>query len=350
MSYVKVKNISMNKKSGVINICGASNNVSPITYYTWNIVKDIKDYHKEELELLRGLNGGGLVLNNSCYKWQYAIEKTNIEFYASANTWKLYEDTSMKYDIYCVGEKISNRYILINEEDLKSGLYEEDYKGETYTLYRNKEQYKKEQERVNNILEHYYNVFMKYFNEKHNGKYYLYTDDYGVIIPKGTNGAFYYNVGRIEGMDYFKAYCLKETCERGRNITIKIREVQEKEYQYTKEQKEEEKERLNILGVENNVDEFNDIIIEQEIYKFEKEHKCLVYYISRNYANFGELYNMFYVSNYSNEWQEDKEQLKNNESYCYVFNKTDEMCSEIGLIGFEKEQLYNGNYRLKRVF
>ena len=54
---------------------------------------------------------------------------------------------------------------------------------------------------------------------------------------------------------------------------------------------------------------------------------------------------MFYVSNEKEEWKSDNSLLEQNETYAYVYNKTDSVCSEIGLIGFEK----NGNL-LTRTF
>ena len=50
------------------------------------------------------LKSGGLVLNDSCYKWRYAISKTNEELYNSKNTWKIYEDTTLYYTTYIIGQ------------------------------------------------------------------------------------------------------------------------------------------------------------------------------------------------------------------------------------------------------
>ena len=80
-------------------------------------------------------------------------------------------------------------------------------------------------------------------------------------------------------------------------------------------------------------------------YNQNKNYNAYVYHIIHNNSNFGELYNMFYVSNEKEEWKSDNSLLKQNETYAYVYNKTDSVCSEIGLIGFEK----NGNL-LTRTF
>ena len=45
---------------------------------------------------------------------------------------------------------------------------------------------------------------------------------------------------------------------------------------------------------------------------------------------------MLYVSNNAEEWENDRKYLQNKECYAYVYNKSDEVCSEIGLIGIEK--------------
>ena len=77
---------------------------------------------------------------------------------------------------------------------------------------------------------------------------------------------------------------------------------------------------------------------EQEIVNnFEKEHKGYkVYHIIHNLTDFGELYNIFYVGTDTSEWETDKEDLKENYAFVYVYNKTDTWCSEFGTIGIRK--------------
>lgn len=225
MSYNKVKNISLKKKDNKIMICSASNNVFPITYYNGEFMQREADFHIKELELLRALNGGGLVLNDSCYKWKYALSKTNEEIYNNKYSWKLYEDTMLQHKAYIIGEtKWENDYIKLTAEDLKSGDYEESYKGKTYTIYRNKQEYQEQLKKRYETLENYYKVFMKYFKEEHKGKYYLYSQFYGYIKPKGTKGSFYYSsygAGDKYVMDYYKAYCIAENIGKYRQVEIK---------------------------------------------------------------------------------------------------------------------------------
>ena len=77
---------------------------------------------------------------------------------------------------------------------------------------------------------------------------------------------------------------------------------------------------------------------EQEIINnFEKEHEGYkVYHLIHNITDFGELYNIFYVSNVENEWEEDKQDLKENYAFVYVYNKSADWCSEFGSIAIKK--------------
>lgn len=77
---------------------------------------------------------------------------------------------------------------------------------------------------------------------------------------------------------------------------------------------------------------------EQEIVNnFEKEHTDYkVYHLIHSLTNFGEIYTIFYVSPNKEEWEQDKEDLKENIAFTYVHNVDDEWCSEFGTIGFRK--------------
>lgn len=77
---------------------------------------------------------------------------------------------------------------------------------------------------------------------------------------------------------------------------------------------------------------------EQEIINnFEKEHEgCKVYHLIHNITEFGELYNIFYVSTDENEWEQDKEDLKQDYAFVYVYNKSADWCSEFGSIAIKK--------------
>ena len=72
--------------------------------------------------------------------------------------------------------------------------------------------------------------------------------------------------------------------------------------------------------------------------KFQKEHKgCLVYHMIHNKFEFGECYSILYVSPDVDEWQQDKEDIKDGYVFAYVYNKDDEWCSEFGSIAVKSE-------------
>lgn len=358
MSYYKIKNISLKKKENKIMVCGASSNVFPITYYTSEFDKGETDFHSKELDLLQAINGGGFKLNESCYKWRYALLRTNLDLYNNGDSWKLYEETTSQYNIYTLGEINSwygKRYIHIDKvEDNMIPLSDRKDNVDYYI----KEEEEIDNQRIKNILEEYYKVFMKYLNEEDNNEYCLYSETYGYIKPKGVNGSFYYNISSnmIEPMDYKKAYCLAHNIKRD----VVIKKLPKREYTPTQEQKQECEERIKILGLyEDSINKLyinkrgylgqvstKDIDLMEEINKFEKEHNAMVYYIIETLTSFGRLYAMLYVSNYSNEWEDDKTMLKDNQAYSYVWNSTNEYCSEIGLVGIEK---HNGNI-IERTF
>ncbi|MGO1581520.1 MAG: hypothetical protein ACTHWZ_09005 [Peptoniphilaceae bacterium] len=76
---------------------------------------------------------------------------------------------------------------------------------------------------------------------------------------------------------------------------------------------------------------------EKELVKeFENENGGLVYHLIRSLTDFGELYSIFYVSKYEEEWDMDLEDLKDNIAFVYVKNINDELSSEFGSIGFKK--------------
>lgn len=353
MSYEKVKCITRKPKEGKIFITSACNNVRPLTFGKWEYGKADMSYKEKMLYLLKDISGGNLQLNNSCYEWNYAVLKTRDYMQEKyGKEYYLYDLATMKYTSYCLGEQISSQYTPITQTEIESGNY--DYilewksKDNKSKIYYRAEEYNNEKARVMEVLEEYYNVFIGYLEEKHKGKYYLYSETYGYVKPKGTNGSFYYNMSSnlIENMDYKKAYCLARTI--GRDIEIKA--VPKREYKPTKEQIAESKKRIELLGLEPR---FSDKLYMSDRYyirevkdgemdlirainNFEKNYNAYVYHIIYTKSNFGNLYSMLYVSNNTEEWKADRKDLQNKECYAYVYNKSDEVCSEIGLIGVEK--------------
>ena len=355
MSYEKVKCITRNEKKNKIFITSACSNVRPLYFRKWEYGNDNMSYKEKMYSLLRDISGGNLQLNNSCYEWNYAILKTKEEF---GKDYYLYDRTRSNYNIYTLENKqyFGERYIYVEKlEDNMIPLTERTDNTEYYI----KKEKEKDDERIKQEFEKYYNVFIKYLEEKHEGKYYLYSKTYGNIKPKGTNGSFYYNLNSsmVETMNYKKAYCLAKNIDRD----IEIKAVPTREYEPTQAQKEESKTRLSLLGLEDrfseklylsdryNIREVKDKEFDliRAINDFEKEHNAYVYHIIYSYSSFGELFNMLYVSKYEEEWEQDKGDITTSQLYAYVWNKTTEYCSEIGLIGIEK---YENSNLLKRTF
>ena len=73
-----------------------------------------------------------------------------------------------------------------------------------------------------------------------------------------------------------------------------------------------------------------------KVKEFEEEYDALVYHVIHTYTQFGELYNFLYVSDYNEEWELDRADVKAGYAVAYVWNKSDEWCSEIGSIAIRE--------------
>ena len=74
--------------------------------------------------------------------------------------------------------------------------------------------------------------------------------------------------------------------------------------------------------------------IEAKMKAIEKQFGCTVYAITHEFMPFGECYSFLFVSKYKDEWDMLLHSDKNKHSiYAYVWNKSDEWCSEFGTIG-----------------
>ena len=76
----------------------------------------------------------------------------------------------------------------------------------------------------------------------------------------------------------------------------------------------------------------DDTELTAKVKEFEEEYDALVYHVVHTYTQFGELYNFLYVSDYEEEWEFDRADVKAGYAVAYVWNKSDEWCSEIGSI------------------
>lgn len=71
-----------------------------------------------------------------------------------------------------------------------------------------------------------------------------------------------------------------------------------------------------------------------KIQEFEKEHNCLVYAVTHEFLEFGECYDFLFISDYEEDWDEMLYPQGNMYYvFAYVWNKTDDWCSEFGTIG-----------------
>ena len=70
-----------------------------------------------------------------------------------------------------------------------------------------------------------------------------------------------------------------------------------------------------------------------KIKEFEEKHNCLVYAVTHEYLEFGECYDFLFIPDYEEEWNEVLyRQGRTFYAYAYVWNKTDDYCSEFGTI------------------
>lgn len=115
--------------------------------------------------------------------------------------------------------------------------------------------------------------------------------------------------------------------------------------------KEEAIYRMPSLGLGRMVDHFKEgklfvsergtmrLFTEKEkamVEDFEKKYDAVVYHLIHQWTNIGELYSLLYVSSYEEEWEADREDLKNDQCLAYVINIDAPTCSEFGTIGVKR--------------
>ena len=81
------------------------------------------------------------------------------------------------------------------------------------------------------------------------------------------------------------------------------------------------------------IDEYNEPELLKKIKEFEAETGSLVYAVTHEMTEFGELYDFLIISKYDEEWEMTLGDAKYGYAFAYVWNKTDEWCSEFGTIG-----------------
>lgn len=67
--------------------------------------------------------------------------------------------------------------------------------------------------------------------------------------------------------------------------------------------------------------------------EFEERNNALVYHVIHSFTNIGEMESFLYISDYPEEWEQDRADIKDGQQLVYVFNKDMPDCSEFGSIG-----------------
>ena len=80
------------------------------------------------------------------------------------------------------------------------------------------------------------------------------------------------------------------------------------------------------------IDEHQEPELLKKIREFEEETGSLVYAVTHEMTEFGELYDFLIVSKDEEEWEDTLEDVKEGYAFVYVWNKTVDYCSEFGTI------------------
>ena len=81
------------------------------------------------------------------------------------------------------------------------------------------------------------------------------------------------------------------------------------------------------------IDEYEEPELLKKIKEFEAEYDSIVYAVTHEMFWFGECYSFLIVSKYEEEWNMTLKEAKQGYAFAYVWNKTNEICSEFGTIG-----------------
>ena len=80
------------------------------------------------------------------------------------------------------------------------------------------------------------------------------------------------------------------------------------------------------------IDEDNEPELFKKIKEFEDWSECIVYAVTHELFEFGECYSFLCISKYEEEWASMLNETKMGLAFSYVWNKTDEWCSEFGTV------------------
>lgn len=74
----------------------------------------------------------------------------------------------------------------------------------------------------------------------------------------------------------------------------------------------------------------------KQVKEFEAKYNALVYHVIHSFTTIGEIESYLYVSDYPEEWEYDRADIKEGQQLAYVFNRDMPDCSEFGSIGIER--------------
>ena len=74
----------------------------------------------------------------------------------------------------------------------------------------------------------------------------------------------------------------------------------------------------------------------EKVKEFEEEHNALVYHATaERFVEVGRMLDLFYVSAYEEEWEQDRTDLEEEYALCYAAALDNPICSEFGGISFK---------------
>ena len=79
---------------------------------------------------------------------------------------------------------------------------------------------------------------------------------------------------------------------------------------------------------------WQDKELQNKIKYLEEKYNCTVYAITHEYTEFGELYDFLLITDFKEEWKDSVIEYSTfqHSAVAYVWNKTDDFCSEFGTI------------------
>lgn len=89
---------------------------------------------------------------------------------------------------------------------------------------------------------------------------------------------------------------------------------------------------------------YQNVYLEAKIKEIEEKYNCVVYAITHEFTNFGELYSFLIISDYKEDWENSviKMDSHKHRALAYVWNKDDNSCSEMGSVLISS---FNGGIR-----